>query len=144
VGQLVCDLQQVRSTPFFGTIFRWNAIICQDRSDVRNTEQKSVSNFSDHGYSLGQYRLPTHKMQVYENTLRVPFFIRGPGIEAGLQLPIISGFVDLCPTIVQLASGLAPSDTDGRSFVRKTPARPAPTCWQPEINLLWDRLTVVD
>ena len=86
---------------------------------MRNTEQKSVFRFSDHGYSLGQYRLPTHKMQVYENTLRVPFFIRGPGIEAGLQLPIISGFVDLCPTIVQLASGLAPSDTDGRSFVRK-------------------------
>ena len=34
---------------------------------------------AQHGYSLGQYRLPTHKMQVYENTLRVPFFIRGPG-----------------------------------------------------------------
>ena len=107
---------------------------------MRNTEQKSVFRFSDHGYSLGQYRLPTHKMQVYENTLRVPFFIRGPGIEAGLQLPIISGFVDLCPTIVQLASGLAPSDTDGRSFVRKTLARPAPTCWQPGVKLLRDRL----
>jgi N-acetylglucosamine-6-sulfatase len=111
---------------------------------VRNTEQKSVFGFSDHGYSLGQYRLPTHKMQVYENTLRVPFFIRGPGIEAGLQLPIISGFVDLCPTIVQLASGLAPSDTDGRSCVRKTLARPALTCWQPGVKLLRDRWVVVD
>jgi arylsulfatase A-like enzyme len=112
---------------------------------MRNTEKGCVfSKCSDHGYSLGQYRLPTHKMQVYENTLRVPFFIRGPGIEAGLQLPIISGFVDLCPTIVQLASGLAPSDTDGRSFVRETQARAAPTCRQPESKLLWNRLVVVD
>jgi glucan phosphoethanolaminetransferase (alkaline phosphatase superfamily) len=27
---------------------------------------------SDHGYSQGQYRLCSHKMQVYDNNLRVP------------------------------------------------------------------------
>ena len=81
----------------------------------------------DHGYSLGEYRLPTHKMQVYENTLRVPFFVKGPGIEPGLQLPIVAGFVDLCPTIVELVSGTAPSDTDGRSFAPfLVPALPKP------------------
>ena len=40
------------------------------------------------GYSQGQFRLPTHKMQVYENVLRVPFLIKGPGITPGTQVRI--------------------------------------------------------
>jgi len=71
---------------------------------------------SDHGYSLGQFRLPTHKMQVYENVLRVPFLIKGPGIAPGTSWDGIAGFVDLMPTIIDLATGNAPEDADGRSF----------------------------
>eukprot|EP01051_Picozoa_sp_SAG22_P001740 SAG22_NODE_72_length_22344_cov_95.586559_7_plen_131_part_00 len=41
---------------------------------------------------------------------------KGPGIRPGLQLDFISGFVDLAPTLVTLASGVTPTDTDGRSF----------------------------
>ena len=55
-------------------------------------------------------------MQLYDNVLRVPFLIRGPGILPGTQLDIIASMVDLTPTFVQLAGGPAPSDTDGRSF----------------------------
>lgn len=71
---------------------------------------------SDHGYSLGQFRLPTYKVQVYENVLRVPFLIKGPGIAPGTTWDGIAGFVDLMPTIMQLATGVAPQDADGRSF----------------------------
>ena len=71
---------------------------------------------SSQGYSLGQYRLPTHKMQVYENCLRVPFLIKGPGIVPGSQYHFLASMVDLTPTFVELAGAPAPTDTDGRSF----------------------------
>ncbi len=35
---------------------------------------------SDHGYRLGQFRIPQCKLHPYENDVRVPMMIRGPGI----------------------------------------------------------------
>jgi N-acetylglucosamine-6-sulfatase len=72
---------------------------------------------SDHGYSLGQFRLPSGKFQVYEHTLRVPFVVRGPGVDANASLPgVLVNNVDIGPTVLDLA-GVAPSRTlDGTSF----------------------------
>lgn len=81
---------------------------------------------SDHGYSLGQYRLPTHKMQVYDNNLRVPFLARGPGI-LPQQIDSLTMFADLCPTILTLAGAPIPFTVDGRSFAHMLdPSIPAP------------------
>lgn len=74
---------------------------------------------SDHGYSQGQYRIPTHKMQVYDNNLRVPLLIRGPGIPTNTLVPKIASMVDVGPTLLELAAGNPshiPSQADGRSF----------------------------
>lgn len=73
---------------------------------------------SDHGYSLGQYRLMSHKMQVYENNLRVPFLMRGPGIAPGTEVDALSQFADLAPTLLT-AAGVSklPARIDGRSFL---------------------------
>eukprot|EP01047_Picozoa_sp_COSAG01_P135832 COSAG01_NODE_66145_length_271_cov_0.598837_2_plen_50_part_01 len=32
------------------------------------------------GYHLGQFRIPDEKIEPYETDVRVPFYIRGPGI----------------------------------------------------------------
>jgi N-acetylglucosamine-6-sulfatase len=63
---------------------------------------------SDHGYSQGQFRLCSHKMQVYDHGTRVPALIRGPGIEPGLRLSAVIGMVDIAPTLLELAGGTAP------------------------------------
>jgi N-acetylglucosamine-6-sulfatase len=34
---------------------------------------------SDHGYHLGQFRIPIEKMLPYETDIRIPLFIKGPG-----------------------------------------------------------------
>lgn len=37
---------------------------------------------SDNGFRLGQFRVPMGKMHPYENDVRVPMMVRGPGIVA--------------------------------------------------------------
>jgi len=75
---------------------------------------------SDHGYKLGQWRIGTHKSHPYETDVLVPFVIRGPGIEAGINITkIVAGNVDLMPTILDLAGatdGIEDAGMDGKSM----------------------------
>lgn len=75
---------------------------------------------SDHGFKLGQWRIGSSKQHPYETDIRIPFIIRGPGIEKGSQLAQVSANVDLLPTMLELAAGRAYADAagvDGRSMV---------------------------
>ena len=93
---------------------------------------------SDHGYKLGQWRIGTSKEHPYESDIRVPFFIRGPGIAAGANYTSqISGNVDVLPTMLELAAGaqfVAAVNPDGRSMasflVQGLPARPNAPAWR--------------
>jgi len=59
---------------------------------------------SDHGYKMGQWRLGQSKQHPYETDIRVPFIIRGPGIDPGTNITsILAGNVDVMPTILDLA-----------------------------------------
>ena len=70
---------------------------------------------SDHGYKLGQWRVPTSKQHPYDTDVRVPLFVRGPGISPGSVHHDVTGNVDLLPTLAELA-GLTTTGRDGRSF----------------------------
>jgi N-acetylglucosamine-6-sulfatase len=77
---------------------------------------------SDHGYNLGTFRLPSGKFHVFENDLRVPFFVRGPGVAAGASRNALVNNVDVAATVLDLA-GVAPSRViDGRSFASQLAA----------------------
>ena len=73
---------------------------------------------SDNGFQLGQFRLPMGKLQPYEFDIRVPFFIRGPGIQPNTTLSFVAAMVDVAPTIMSLAGGTEEAEKamDGRSF----------------------------
>jgi N-acetylglucosamine-6-sulfatase len=72
---------------------------------------------SDNGYHLGQHRFPGSKFTAYEEDIRVPLLVRGPGIPAGLQVGEIALNSDLAPTFAALAGAAAPDFVDGRSLL---------------------------
>ena len=71
---------------------------------------------SDHGFHLGQFRIPQGKEMPYETDIRVPFFCRGPGIAPGTQIPQLIANIDIAPTLCDLAGLPVPPLMDGRSF----------------------------
>jgi arylsulfatase A-like enzyme len=72
---------------------------------------------SDNGFHLGQHRLPAGKRSPYEEDIRVPMFIRGPGIAAGSHLTGIAANTDLAPTFADLGGAQLAYEADGRSLV---------------------------
>ena len=56
---------------------------------------------SDHGYKQGQWRVGTSKQHPYETDIRVPFLVRGPGVQANSTHDDIVGNVDLTPPTME-------------------------------------------
>jgi N-sulfoglucosamine sulfohydrolase len=68
---------------------------------------------SDHGAELvhGKYTL-------YDAGIKVPFMVRWPGeVEAGTRTTAMIQFVDVVPTLIEMAGGEAPDTLDGRSIL---------------------------
>jgi arylsulfatase A-like enzyme len=82
---------------------------------------------SDNGYFHGEHRIPPGKMRIYEESIRVPLLIRGPGIPKGVTIDPLAINADLAPTIVEVASAARPGlIMDGRPLI--------PLAQQPEIE----------
>ena len=74
---------------------------------------------SDHGYHLGQWRIPCNKEQMYETDIKIPMYIRGPNIPSKSVRNELVGNIDLLPTFVDLADIVFPNASiiDGKSMV---------------------------
>ncbi|ETO28750.1 N-acetylglucosamine-6-sulfatase precursor [Reticulomyxa filosa] len=72
---------------------------------------------SDNGYHLGQNSLMYEKRQPYETDIRVPFYIKGPGIRPNSTYDGIVLNIDIAPTLIDLARGFVPPHVDGQSLV---------------------------
>ena len=67
---------------------------------------------SDHGAQW-----PFGKWTLYENGIRTPMIAVWPGhLKAGTRTDAMVSWIDLLPTLVDLAGGPAPREIDGRSF----------------------------
>jgi arylsulfatase A-like enzyme len=72
---------------------------------------------SDNGFLHGQHRIVFGKHQIYEESIRVPLLLRGPGIPAGTAVDELVANVDLSPTILAAAGAEAGVPQDGRSLL---------------------------
>ncbi|WP_228282187.1 sulfatase family protein [Rubrobacter tropicus] len=81
---------------------------------------------SDNGFHLGQHRLGAGKWTAYEEDIRVPLMVRGPGVPEGKKLPHMVLNNDLAPTFTDLAGVDPPDFVDGRSLAPLLDETPTP------------------
>lgn len=69
---------------------------------------------SDNGWLHGEHRIPRGKRHPYEESIRVPLVVRGPGVARGAISGTPVSNIDLAPTIVDAARAKAGLTLDGR------------------------------
>jgi N-acetylglucosamine-6-sulfatase len=79
---------------------------------------------SDNGWLLGEHRIRGQKYLGFEESIKVPLLVRGPGFPAGRRVLEQASNVDLAPTILK-AAGARPGRTqDGVPLSRLVGRRP--------------------
>ncbi len=104
--------------------------IMQTLEDLDLDENTYVIFLSDHGYMWGEHGLGG-KWLLYEESIRIPIMIKGPGISGklrGMEPENIALNIDIAPTILDMAGIPVPSEMDGKSLYPQlrgihTPAR---------------------
>jgi N-acetylglucosamine-6-sulfatase len=72
---------------------------------------------SDNGFHMGEHRLPAFKGTAYEEDIRVPMVVLGPGVPVGKRVEAIGLNIDLAPTFAEIAGAEPPGFVDGRSLL---------------------------
>jgi len=72
---------------------------------------------SDNGFHLGLHRMLEGKDTAYEEDIRVPLAVRGPGIPKGSKVKGMALNIDLAPTFAAWAGVEPPMFVDGRSLM---------------------------
>jgi arylsulfatase A-like enzyme len=80
----------------------------RERLDPNNT---FIFFTSDHGAQV-----PFGKWNVYDAGIKVPLIVAGPGIKTNATTDAMVSWIDILPTLVELAGGTPPNEIDGRSF----------------------------
>jgi N-acetylglucosamine-6-sulfatase len=88
---------------------------------------------SDNGWHHGEHRIRLSKYQPYEESIRMPLLVRGPGVQAGTTTNKLTLNADFLPTFTDLAGITTPEYVDGRSL-RPVLERSA-TSWRTAILL---------
>jgi choline-sulfatase len=73
---------------------------------------------SDHGEGFGEHRVFLHGVSFYNELVRVPLIVAGPGIARGMRVRTPVSLVDLMPTLRDLLAVECLNDPQGRSFRR--------------------------
>jgi N-acetylglucosamine-6-sulfatase len=100
--------------------------VLKQTNQLKNT---MIVFLSDNGWMQGEHRVPGDKFLPYEESIRVPFILRGPGVPAGQVVRGQVANVDFAPTLVDVARARAGRTMDGVSLMpsardpRKRPDR---------------------
>jgi arylsulfatase A-like enzyme len=82
--------------------------------DLKLRENTLIVFSSDHGLAVGSHGL-MGKQNLYEDGMRVPLVLAGPGVPKGRSQALVYLF-DLFPTVCDLTGVKAPTGLDGRSL----------------------------
>jgi hypothetical protein len=85
----------------------------KDSGELDNT---LVIYTSDNGFLLGEHRIKNGKVLPYEEAIRVPLLMRGPGVPQHKSVRDLVANVDWAPTILDAADARAGLRMDGRAL----------------------------
>jgi arylsulfatase A-like enzyme len=71
---------------------------------------------SDHGEEFLEHGALTHGSTLYDEVLRVPLIVAGPGVSEGHRVSAMVSLMDIVPTLLERAGGPADATLDGRSL----------------------------
>jgi arylsulfatase A-like enzyme len=104
--------------------------VTQALAETGRLETTYILFTSDNGLLMGQHRGCAIKANFYEETIRVPLLVRGPGVPAGTVEQLALN-IDLAPTLAELAGLIVPKTVDGRSLAPFLRGRPT-AGWRAE------------
>jgi N-acetylglucosamine-6-sulfatase len=90
------------------------ASLVQELEIVGELDNTFIFFTSDNGYHQGEHLIDYGKNTPYEESARVPLFVRGPGVAAGSKVERLALNTDFAPTFADLAG--IESSADGRSL----------------------------
>jgi arylsulfatase A-like enzyme len=91
--------------------------LVQTLRDTHQLNNTLIVFLSDNGWLQGQHRITGDKYLPYEESLRVPFILRGPGVPAGRTVQGQVSNVDFAPTLLDSARARAGRAMDGVSLL---------------------------
>lgn len=80
------------------------------------SEETIVVLWGDHGWNLGEHTMWC-KHSTFESSMHAPLIVRAPGFLAGAKTAALTEFIDLYPSLCELAGLPLPAHLQGRSFV---------------------------
>jgi len=117
--RLVPAEHRVASTDYDREIRQTDALLEKffDRLDSLGLSATTyVAVISDHGEAFGEHHFLFHGRSAYQEELRIPFVIRGPGIPAGRVIDEPVSLVDIAPTLLDLLNAPRLAQSQGRSL----------------------------
>jgi len=72
---------------------------------------------ADHGDAFFEHGLKGHQHSLYQELLRVPLVVRGPGFQRGRRVAQNVSLVDLMPTLLEIVRAKPPAGVQGRSLL---------------------------
>jgi arylsulfatase A-like enzyme len=93
------------------------AVLLRSLRETGQLENTYIVLWNDNGYHMGQHRIPEGKRTVYEEDVRYPMVVRGPGVGHDAKDERLVSGIDLMPTFLELAGAPTPEYVDGRSLV---------------------------
>lgn len=109
------------------------ADVFQTLRDTGKLDNTYVIYTSDNGWHQGEHRIPKGKGTPYEESISVPFVVRGPGVPIR-EAPHLVLNNDFAPTSADLASATLPNFVDGKSFAPLlSESPPDPQEWRRQV-----------